>query len=608
MPVRNRLLFALILIAAALPLPQVPPRAHAQSQRTAPSPAAQPRVRGLIVYRYSGQTFLRWESAGTAVRHYFVYRSRRPLRTALALRQAEQRYKVKPGSAVNRRLSDVLQRPLFYRVPGPRGSLDASRECFVITTTEPGTWYYAVTASGPDGEFRQVRPGKNAVKSAVREQVAVPTAVSQGRFTYDGEAIDVFVHWTSDRDIPGYPAMSAQPSQPFNFAVQKNGRADIHPLQVRLHGRGDHFLNRVNGNDNPQEYILSLDDAIPGSNTPTFWFGYDRGIDLERRNGPQAVAPGAGVTDFTARRIRWTIDWAIRKLPVDRTRVMINGGSMGGSGAAFSLFEYGDRIAAAHALIPRLRFDYADTAETTHGHSSLRLFRVLWGPPEKQPRLTHGGLVYDALDFGARLESTDLRSLPPLQVICGRLDSVVGWKQMLSSMRASDSTASGINFLWDNRGHTTSWRYPWSPQQHTVDLARYRSDRSWPAFSHVSANSDTSRDMVGTINAAVSWFEPVIDERERWSVGITRATLEMRDSLYIASGPLTADITPRRLQRFRIQRGEWYAWILTVGGTQAAGGTLRAVRDGELIIPSVPIPERRARLEIRPVAGPIFNR
>lgn len=606
MPARTRFVFALILIAASLPLPQTQPRA--QAQRSALTPAAPPRVRGLIVYHYSGQTFLRWESSGTNIRRYYVYRSRRPLRTALALRQAEQRYEVQPGSAVNRRLSDALQRPLFYRIPGPHGALDGTRECFVVTATEPGRWYYAVTASGPEGEFRQVRPGRNAVRSAVREHVAVPAAVHQGRFTHDGEVVDVFTHWTTDRDIPGYPAMSTISCQAFNFAVQKNGKADIHPLQLRLHGRGDHFLNNSNGNQNPQEYILALDDALAASNVPTFWFGYDRGVDVARRGGPSGAAPGAGVSDFTMRRIRWTLDWALRKLPVDSTRVFVTGSSMGGSGAAFSLLEFGDRFAAARAMIPRLDYAYIDSTETPQGRSAPRLFRTLWGAPERAPRMADGRAVYDVLDFAKRLGGSGLRSFPPLQVISGRGDSVVGWRQALPSMRAADSLASGIAFFWDERGHSTSSRHPWSPQQHAVDLARYRNNRSWPAFSRVSANADTERDRIGSMNAAVTWFEPVIDESDRWSVGIARATLEMRDSLYIAKGPLTADIGPRRLQRFRIHRGQWYAWTLTVGNTQAAAGTQRAVHDGELIIPSVPIPERRARLEIRPVAGPIFNR
>lgn len=592
-----------LLAAVLMLLPSASPGQIVPLPRGAP-----PRVRGLIVYHYSGQTFLRWEAAGTGVRRYIVYRSRRPLRTALALRQAEQRYDLSPGSAVNRRLSDVLRRPVFYRLPGPRGVLDAGRECFVVTTTESGRWYYAVTAVGPDGEFRQIRPGKNAVQSGVREQVAVPTAVFQGRHVYDGKGIDVFAHWTTNRDIPGYPAMGTLPSQAHNFAVQKNGRAEIHPLTVRLHGRGDHFLNHANMNDNPQEYILALDDAIGATDTPSFWFGYDRGLDFSRRGRLPDTAPGTGVVDYTLRRLRWTIDWAVRKLPIDSNRIVLVGASMGGSGAAFAALRMGDRIAAARAVIPRLDYTAADTAETPHGRSAARLFRALWGAMGQQPRMIDGRLVYDQLDYGKQLATEDLRGSPPLRVISGRADSVVGWRQMLGVFRAADSTASGGTFFWDPRGHDSGSRHPWSPQHRGVDLARYRGNRSWPAFSRVTANDDPRRVEIGQMNATVTWYEPVIDEPARWSVGIMRATLLLRDSVRIVTGPLSADVTPRRLQRFRIVAGAAYEWTMSAGGVTIASGSQRATRDGELTLHALAIPERRARLEIRPIAGPSLNR
>lgn len=565
------------------------------------------RVRGLMVYHYSGQTFLAWESAGTAVRHYTVYRSRRPLRTALALRQAEQHYTVIPGNAVNRRLSEILRRPVFFRFPGPSGQLDHSRECYVVTTTEGGRWYYAVTASGEKGEFREIRPKRNATASAVKEYRSIPSPVHQDRVSYMGRAIDVFTHWVTDRDIPGYPAMCNVASLPFNFGVQKNGKAEKHPLILRLHGRGDHFLNQSNGVDNPQEYVLALDDVLPGSLTPTFWFGYDHGISISRRGKLQAP-PGEGVVDYTRRRVRWTLEWALRKLPVDSARVFISGVSMGGSGAAFSLFSLGERIAAALITIPRLDYRVFDSTETPHGVSAQRVFQSLWGSVDQNPRMTDGREVYNVLDFASRLQGADMQTFPPLRVISGRRDSVVGWKQAFGAMQSAEAEGAGIEFLWDDRGHEARGSFSWSPQGNLFSLSRYRSDRSWPAFSRVSANPDPTEVSPGNWNAMVTWYEPVIDEADRWSTGIRRAALEMRDSLAIADGPMTADVTPRRLQRFLVTRGMWYGWTLTVGDAEIASGQVRALRDGALTIPALPVPERPSRLEIRSVPGPVLDR
>ncbi len=565
------------------------------------------RVSELVVYHYSGQTFLVWSSGGNSVKQYTVYRSRRPLRTSLALRQAEEQYTALPGSATNRRLSDALKRPVYFRLPGPSGTLDFSREYIVITTDVAGKWYYAVTATGDKGEFRQVHTGKNSTASAVRESVVVPSPVHQGRFVYSRRSVDVFVHWGSDRDLPGYPAMCNQPCYPFNFAVQKNGKAKTHPLVVRLHGRGDHFLNHSNSLDNPQQYVLALDDELPGTVSTSFWFGYDRGLDINRRSG-LVQPPGYGVVDYTRRRIAWTLDWALTKLPIDISRVYFSGVSMGGSGVAFSLFQLGGQIAAAKAVIPRLDYRYNDSAEAPHGRSAQRLFPALWGSLDRSPRMGMGGAVYDQLSFSQQLRSNDLRRFPPLRVISGKKDSVVGWIQALIGMRDADLLNTGTEFFWDDRGHEAHGDLSWNVQNSLIDLSRYRADRSWPAFSHESANADPAKVSPGSWNTAVTWFEPIIDEADRWSVGLRRSAIEMREGLVIASGSLTTDITPRRLQRFRITRGLWYEWVLSVGREERASGRIRALRDGELTVPSVSIPTLPSRFELRPIPGPMFDR
>ncbi|MBR9978981.1 MAG: hypothetical protein KFH87_12920 [Bacteroidetes bacterium] len=558
-------------------------------------------VNGLTAYHYSGQTFLSWNSAGPAVTQYTVYRARKPLRTALALLQAEQQYVVAPGSALNRRLSEILKRPIFYRLPGPEGALNALRECLVVTSTGNGQWYYAVTAGGPRGEYRQLRAAANTLIQGVREQVAMPDAVHQGRFSWEQRKMDIFAHWGTDTDLPNFPAMSNLSSQAFLFALRKNGVTRAHPLVVRLHGRGDHFLNSVHGAGSPFDYILALDDYLPGTGSPTFWFGYDRGMDILGR-APLSAAPGLGVVDYTMRRLRWTVDWARRKLPIDINRVYLVGASMGGSAAAFSLFTFGDRIAAAMSVIPRLQ--YPNGEDSPKGAGAQRLFRALWGDAGRRPRMSDGRSVYTVLDFARRLQWSDLRLFPPLRVISGKRDSVVGWQQAIRSMRVADSLSASIGYFWDKRGHASNGNFSWVPQQHLISLWRYRTNRSFPVFSRVSRNDDPQRTAPGGQNVVVDWFEPVIDETDTWSVGIRRAALEMRDSLFIIDGTLTADITPRRLQRFRITGGRLYRWTLRSSGRDIASGTIRAQQHGQLTIPTVPIPDMPARIEIRLVSGP----
>jgi hypothetical protein len=460
-------------------------------------------------------------------------------------------------------------------------------------------------ATGAKGEIRNLRPGRNSISEPVREYAATPSLVHQGRFQVDGRGVDVFVHWASNRAVPGTPAMSNLPMLPFNVGLRKNGMAAKHPLLVNLHGRGGNFLQNATGSGNPQEYILTLDDVLPGAVQNTFWLGYDTAMVVTAtRSRP---APGTRVQPYTARRLAWTLRWALSKLPVDSARVMISGSSMGGTGAAFSIFSSGFRPAAALATIPRLDFGYRDASETPRGTSAFSYFDALWGPKESTPRMDDGMPVYEHMNFAARLQKEDLRSLPHLRIIAGSGDSTVGWKQVQPSVRTADNRHAGISFLWDARGHRTDGVDPWSPMTELISLSRYRSDRSWPAISG-DADGDPARDAVGSSNARVDWFEPVLDVPELWSVGLRARPLEMRDSLAASPGTIVVDVTTRRLQRFVVKRGGWYNAVLQRDGKTQFQATVRAMRDGEVIVHDVPVTAEPGRLELRPMPGPVFDR
>jgi pimeloyl-ACP methyl ester carboxylesterase len=557
------------------------------------------QVSGLFVYHNSGQTFLKWNSAGSSALHYTVYRSRKPLRTALALSRAEQVYTVRPGQSVDRRLSTITATPVHFRFPGPAGQLSSANECFVVTVSQSGTWYYAVTVTDRKGELRQVRPGRNASASGVRERADRQKPVFQTRLTRDGRAVDVWVHWTSNTDGTDYPAMTNVPCFPFHFAVRKNGKAPLHPLLVRMHGRGDHFLTHLGGSGNPQEYILSLDDHLPGHAGSTFWFGYNLGIDIfGRMNTPPR---GSVAADFTQRRVLWTLRWALRELPIDSTRVYLSGNSMGGTGAFFTALAAPQRVAAAMVAIPRLRFDLRDSLETPRGRGARTAFDALWGRPENNPVMFDGARVYEQLDASRRLRLVSSRELPHLRVIGGSRDSVVGWKQLASVFRTADSISSGMMAFWDERDHDSNGSYTWSPRQDEAALYRYRGDRSWPAFSNVSDNdAPTDSSLRGSMNSSVDWFEPVIDRKELWSVGLRRAVIERHDTVYVTSGPLTATITPRKLRRFTVRQSGWYTCEVKNGEAVIYTSRVQASPSGVISIPDIPVPEQPVRLELRP--------
>ena len=569
----------------------------------APSGMFSQQVTGLFVYHTSGQTFLKWKSSGAGTTSYTVYRSRKPLRTALALARAEQVYHVKPGQTHDRRLSAIIDSPVFFRFPGPSGRLGSDEECFVVTTTHGAAWYYAVTSTTRKGESRQIRPGRNATASGVRERMDRPRPVFQNRLTWEGRAVDVFVHWISNVDIADYPAMTNVSCFPVHIGLRKNGKALLHPLHVRLHGRGDNFLENMKGSGNPQEYIISLDDNLPAYPYNTFWFGFTMGGDISSR---MVSPPGSVVVDYTLRRVLWTIRWAVRELPVDSTRVYLSGASMGGTGAFLTALAAPREIAGALSTTPRLRFASRDSTDTPRGASALNAFDALWGRPDHNPQMMGGERVYDFLDGVRRLRTSDLNAIPPIRIIAGTRDSVVGWRQLVDVLRSSDTAGSGITAFWDERDHDTQGPNPWSPQQDIAHLFRYRSNRSWPAFSSVAVNDLPGEGSArGMINAAVDWFEPVIDSPTLWSAGIRRAVIESRDTVFVVQGPLTATITPRRIQRFRILSGGWYTCEVRDGLRKLYSKAVQASRDGTISFPALPVPSQPVRVEIRPLVGPV---
>lgn len=564
------------------------------------SPAHAERVTGLMVYHTAGQTFLTWRGAGKDVQHYTVYRSRSSLRTALALGKAEQIFTVRPGASNDRRMSAILGYPVYHRFPGPAGQLGPGVECFVVTTAQSGSWFYAVTATTRRGEERVVRPGGNATASAVRERTATPRPIRWAQLQYEGRQVEVFTHWASNVDAPGYPAMVNVPSYPFHFAVRKRGRSGAHPLLVRLHGRGDHFLGNLNGTGHPQEYVLALDDELPGLTRGTFWFGYNLGVDI---HGAVTPAPSGGVVlDYTQRRVLWTVEWALRSLPLDPSRVYVSGTSMGGSGAVFLSQTFPRLFAAGLALIPRLRYAVRDSADTPRGKGTMHAFDALWGNPRGNPLMLDGSRVYDVLDAVQQFRRS---AETPLRIVAGSRDAVVGWKQLAATLRAADSLHRGLVAFWDDRDHDTHGRHYWTTQQDGWELYRYRRERSWPSFSNVSEGqwpADSSRR--GMMNAGIEWFEPLVDLPTLWSVGVRRCSVQSGEGVLATPGTITATISPRRVQRFPLRAGQSYECRLLEGERVVYTATARCAREGELNVPAVPVGWYPLRFEIRPILAP----
>src|SRR5690606_3851282 len=134
------------------------------------------------------------------------------------------------------------------------------------------------------------------------------------------------------------------------------------------------------------------------------------------------------VAEYTARRVRWTVEWARRVLPIDSTRVYLHGISMGGSGTLYAALTSPWLYAAATALLPRVT--YVSNGDAGAPLGSKR-YEQVWGRPAQRPLMQDGTPVYERTRFSSLLAASDVGKLPLLTIVSGRQDNVVGWPQML---------------------------------------------------------------------------------------------------------------------------------------------------------------------------------
>src|SRR5262249_31890447 len=97
-------------------------------------------------------------------------------------------------------------------------------------------------------------------------------------------------------------------------------------------------------------------------------------------------------------------------------------------------------------------------------------------------------------------------------------------------------------------------------------LYRFRSDRSWPAFSRCSADdvlgdgTAASGDSLGTLNGYMEW-EPLLTETaSQWSVILSTRAITTQWGVRPAPESLTVDVTPRRAQQFFPKPGTVVQW------------------------------------------------
>ena len=577
-----RLVVAAVLLAALSPA-------------RAESPA---QVAGLKAVHRAGQTFLTWNDPAdafgdksvtyaqlreqTSPLRFRVYRHTKPI-DAASLKQAKLLAEVAPLSGfnlnswsferlVNQALFRDEQDGALRRQDHFRGwSMDSAQggklviPRFAIEDTKPlppGTAlyvhsatedekpdaegvrfaragiraWYAVTAVADGQENTQLGPG-NVLGEAVWELSAPWQPVEQpdpGKFAFDfGGGRRYFVTWVA-------PPLAPRPMY-FNWSVLVPEGAKVEsPVELYFHSPGMSYAR-------PHTKLIKDSIQIAPHDFPfSGWYGFNDALLTGGDPAKGVVRP------YTIRRISAFMDWAARKFPMSRQRVM----AVGGDGAALYTLYRPEAI----SLVAITRFH-----ELQLDKKSAKAFEECWGPssPDIKDEAGRAEWAWGELD----------------QILCGQKLPNVAQKNAATNPATQPTAAYPGNKLnlplfvcggasWGRdpgyaRGRGRfyyalqacrqglcagwSWNHTLKPPDKysgTWNGLMVLNTTAFPAITYSSADNES--EAAGQCNASYSWKD-VADEADRFEVTV--------------AGPASRfDLTPRRVSQFKVSPGQKLRW------------------------------------------------
>jgi hypothetical protein len=515
-------------------------------------------IRNIAATYRAGQVFVTWDNLGATGIRYTLYRSATPIQHGHQLASAVNLGQVRDNSGYNQRLSEIMANSVYLKTDSASSPLASTRGLFVATSTVAGSFYYAVTPTVAGIEDTTIVPGSNATSTPVVESVTMPEPVWQTRWTLLGRSFDIYALYCTKVVSAVYPLMVNVGSYPMHFAVSKGSGDSPAPTVVLLHPDDSHFLDATKlgfWNPDPNECIVTIDDWLPDRmGVTTCFYGYHENYDIYSSSNP---VPTSGVVfDYTFARVKHTVDWVVRHLPVDSTRMSVAGLSGGAIGALFTALMLPTRFASAVAIATQ-----CDMSSMSFASDNMH-----WGTPQSNLPTNDGLHRNTRLNAGFLAGMYRSRSMPILFTFCGKRDQIVGWTEKIPFYDSLNRAHHGGFHFWDQTNH--NWNNsPWKTGFGSFAfIHRYRKDRSYPAFSNCSLNSNpgngtpASGDAAGTINGMLDWSDQIVDTQHRWEDTLRTRSLVNIDGIIAAPDSGTTDVTLRRLQKFAPPAGSMLVW------------------------------------------------
>ena len=344
------------------------------------------------------------------------------------------------------------------------------------------------------------------------------------------------------------------------------------------------FLNRkIDVKDDPATAMTNVPGGFYGlylNSTNAGWWGWSQAKENMRH--------GVGGPVPAERRILGTIEWVVERYKIDRNRTYLAGVSMGGNGTLAIGMAHGDVFATVRATVP------AGTGYASYLAGGFAPSPAFDAFPEERyawVRRASGAGHADPLvivDFSSPLDSWSITQPALVQAAqAGHLPLVLTWgpfghATFASLIAKSLLCQTGLEFPWLEIRKNEAY----------LVFTRATTDQRSP-WLNATADFDDS----GQMNAYFRWTN-LADAPEEFSIHLWIAHPGVPQLAEPDSS--TADVTLRRLQRFRIQPGIWYAWELAREGRVVASGKVIPDGTGLLTIPRLTLTTAPAELSIRP--------
>ncbi len=576
---------------------------------------------------------------------YCVYRSDKPI-TADTLPQAVRIAEVAPlscwnvnGRSVDRAIDDTLanQYVLDWHQWNPFVSASVDGEwgvkcpmerlviadgeqplprgtgLYVHTPGKAGKVYYAVVTSVDGVENARELSGANAVgpiaeSGGAGEPLLQKQFAPKPYFNYR-ETRHHYVQWVA-------PPLCNLPSQYYNWGVGVPVGGASAPREMGDAGQGRPAYNRMpvelslhrDGRSYARtQYRVEHDSLVLSPHDfpiKSWWYGYHESLGTLKSFRQGSVQP------YTERRLLAFLDWAGRKWPVDRSRVLVTGcaGGAGGSGP----IHLGIRHPKVFSLvlsgygIPDYAGEIAFLAAAKKAGTLPKQLESIWGKAEWAIKADTGRSVWDELSATRAVREVPAGVTLPLVSITGRGMSRPTRDFFVAMLEAGQPVMGRFGVYGGGTLLPVSRTGTWTG----MIRQDVRLDQSLPAFRGVEAEAlwrppkEPTGDLV--VSDGMQWYWGDIGTGWRWGTDdlVDEPGRYEITAFWAGGGQVarpTATITLRRFQKFRLREGHEYTCeIRSAGGGEPRTMTARLEAGGTLTIQGIPISREGVRLIVKP--------